>query len=89
MIARHAKPPVPLPLECFSHIHFNLVGPLPLDEGDVHALTVIDRTTPRAEAILLMDSKVETVTSVIIQKWIAWLRLPKIITSDRGVQLRS
>jgi hypothetical protein len=39
-------PPVPIPIpSCrFSHIHVDLVGPLPLSQGHTHILIIVDRT---------------------------------------------
>ena len=44
---------IPVPSRRFSHVHVDLVGPLPASEGFTHLFTVIDRTTRWAEAIPL------------------------------------
>jgi hypothetical protein len=45
--------PIPIPSRRFSHIHIDLVGPLPSSQGHTHILTVMDRTTRWAEAVPL------------------------------------
>ena len=65
MKARHMKPPIesiPVPKDGFEHIHVDLVGPFPPDQGFQHVLTIIDRTTRQPEAIPLKETKVETIT---------------------------
>jgi hypothetical protein len=36
---------IPVPIRCFSHIHVDLVGPLPRSSGYSYLFTLIDRTT--------------------------------------------
>ena len=91
-VGRHVKPPIttiPVPSERFEHIHVDLVGPLPADEGHTVILTIVDRTTRWPEAVPLRDAKAETVTAAIVSNWVARFGVPKVITSDRGVQFRS
>ena len=38
-------PSIPIPTRRFSHIHVDLVGPLPSSQGYLYLLTMIDRTT--------------------------------------------
>jgi hypothetical protein len=45
-IHTHISPPsqpIPIPSRRFSHIHIDLVGPLPPSQGHTHILTIIDR----------------------------------------------
>ena len=50
----HVKPlHIPVPGHRFSHMHVDLVGPLPASEGCTYLFTIIDCTTPWAEAVSL------------------------------------
>jgi hypothetical protein len=45
--------PIPIPGRRFSHIHLDLVGPLPASkEGHTHILTIIDRTTTLVPTVI-------------------------------------
>ena len=46
----------------FSHVHMDIVGPLPPScEGYTHLLTMIDRSTRWPEAVLLRETTTEAV----------------------------
>ncbi len=44
---------IAVPQHRFTHIHVDMVGPLPVSAGATHIFTVIDGTTPQPEAIPL------------------------------------
>ena len=45
--------PIPVPQQCFSHFHMDLVGPLPVfKEGFRYLFTIIDRSSSWLEASL-------------------------------------
>ncbi len=47
-IHKHVTPPataIPLPERRFSHVHVDIVGPLPPSQGNTHIFTMVDRTT--------------------------------------------
>ena len=52
-----------IPAARFSHVHVDIVGPLPLPsrEGYTHLLTMIDRSTRWPEAVLLRETTAEAV----------------------------
>ncbi len=50
----------------FSHVHLDLVGPLPLSNGQTFLLTCVDRFTRWAEAIPISYSKTETVVRAFL-----------------------
>ena len=89
---RHTKAPIgtfSTPDARFSHVHIDLVGPLPPSNGNTYLLTCIDRYTRWPEAIPLTDMSAETVAKAFIERWIAVFGAPDIITTDRGRQFES
>jgi hypothetical protein len=88
----HIKPPpqqIPIPHRRFSHIHIDIVGPLPSSQGHTHILTMIDRTTRWPEAAPLTSTTAADCASALITTWITRFGVPDTITSDRGTQFTS
>ena len=78
------------PSRRFSHLHVDLVGPLPASkDGFTHLFTIVDRTTRWPEAILLKNTTVADCVSALTSGWIAHFGVRSIITTDRGVQFTS
>ena len=91
-VHRHVRAPLvqrPVPLERFSSLHVDLVGPLPESEGFSYLFTVIDRTTRWLEAIPLRDITAASCASALIRHWICRFGVPSDITSDQGRQFTS
>jgi hypothetical protein len=74
---------IPVPARHFSHVHVDLVGPLPpSEEGHVYLLTVIDRSTRWVEAMPLKNMEAATCVENFVAGWVARFGVPASITSD-------
>nr|VZI47007.1 unnamed protein product [Spirometra erinaceieuropaei] len=90
-VQRHNKaPPVtfPSPDARFSHVHLDVVGPLPPSNGFTH-LTCVDRYARWAEAVLLPNVQAETIVKAFVSRWVAMFGAPSTVTTDRGAQFES
>ncbi len=91
-VHKHISPPptsIPIPSRRFSHIHVDLVSPLPSSQGQTHIFTIIDQTTRWVEAVPLSSSSARACADALCSTWISLLGVPHTITSDRGSQLIS
>ena len=91
-VQRHNRSPIgtfKTPDARFSHVHLDLVGPLPPSHGYSYLLTCIDRFTRWPEAIPLPDTTAENVVRTVLLNWVAKFGAPKTVTTDRGVQFES
>jgi transposase InsO family protein len=78
------------PAQRFSHLHVDLVGPLPRStDGYSHLLTILDRSTRWAEAIPLRSTTADCCATALVDGWVARFGIPQRITSDRGPQFVS
>ncbi|GBN92271.1 Transposon Ty3-G Gag-Pol polyprotein [Araneus ventricosus] len=78
-----------LPDARFTHIHIDIVGPLPPSEGQIYLLTIINRFSRWPEAIPIPDMRAKTIRRAIFDTWISRFGCPSVVTSDQGSQLRS
>jgi transposase InsO family protein len=88
----HAAPvqQMEVPRRRFSHIHVDLVGPLPVSQdGYSHLFTVVDRSTRWPEAIPLRTTSTKACVEALISGWVARFGVLGDITSYRGVQFSS
>ena len=91
-VHRHNKAPlqrIEKPSARFTHVHIDLVGPLPASKGHTHLLTVVDRFTRWPEAIPLSSTDTAAIGTAFAMHWIARFGVPTDITSDRGAQFTS
>ena len=90
-VNRHTKPQLgslPQPTRRFSHIHVDIVGPLPYSNGYKYLFTAIDRSTSWPEAIPMQDATATSCVSALLS-WISRFGIPEHITSDRGTPFTS
>ena len=84
---------LPPPTNRFSHIHIDLVGPLPTCEGKNMLLTIIDRWTSWPEAFPISSTgeaaSSQACAKLLVREWIPRYGVPDIVTSDRGSQFTS
>jgi transposase InsO family protein len=79
--------PIQVPSRRFSHLHVDLVGPLPTSKsGETHILTIVDISTRWVEAVPLSSTTADSCASALVNTWISRLGVPAQITSDRGPQ---
>jgi transposase InsO family protein len=82
--------PIHIPSRRFSHVHVDLVGPLPASEGGLlYLFTVIDRTTRWLEATPLKEASTASCISAFLSSWVAHFGVPETVTTDRGAQFSS
>ncbi len=76
---------IPVSARKFSHVHVDLVGPLPASsDGHVYLLTIIDRSTRWFEAVPLRNMEASTCVDAFIANWVARFGVPETVTTDRG-----
>ena len=73
----------------FSHVHIDLVGPLPPSQGCTHIFTAVDRFTRWPIAVPISNTSAEAIADVFLQHWISVFGVSSTVTSDRGSQFNS
>ncbi len=81
---------IPIPARRFTHVHVDIVGPLPASgEGFMYLLTMVDRTSCWMEAVPLKDISAASCVDAFLFHWVARFGVPEMLTSDRGTQFSS
>lgn len=78
-----------VPPDAFTHVHMDIVGPLPPSRGHSYLLTVIDRLSRWPKAFPMTKVTAEESARTFTLGWIACFGMPLDITSDRGCQFTS
>ncbi len=74
-----------MPSRRFSHMHVDLVGPLPTSaEGWSYIMTIMDMSTRWIEAAPVWDMATATCADTLIAAWVARFGVLAVIISDRG-----
>jgi hypothetical protein len=82
--------PIHVPGKRFSHVHVDLVGPLPVaEDGSTYLFTMVDRSTRWLEAVPLRNMEAKSCVEAFINTWVARYGVPEAVTSDRGRQFTS
>ena len=77
------------PDQRFTHIHLDIVGPLPPSKGFKYILTLKDRHTRFVQGIPLVTPTSEAIADAFMLHWTSIFGLPSICTSDHGPNLTS
>jgi len=79
--------PIEIPARSFSHVHVDIVGPLPASsKGHCYLLTMMDRSTRWPEVVPLVTISAQEVADTFVSEWVARYGVPETITTDRGTQ---
>ena len=91
-ITRHVKNTptvISAPDSRFSHVHIDIIGPMPESNGFKYCLTMIDRFSRWPEAIPLKEATADTIAKAFYSGWVARFGSPKIVTTDQGAQFEA
>ena len=86
-IQRHYRAPVhveaiPVPPRRFTHVHVDIVGPLPTSRGYTYLPTILDRTTRWPEAVPLQDITAASFARAFMTGWVARFGVPLTVVAS-------
>ena len=77
------------PNKRFSHIHVNIVGPLPVSHGYSYLLSIICRFTRHVELVPLRYVTATECAKAFLLHWVGRFDCPTQMTTNRGRQFTS
>lgn len=80
---------IQIPQDSFSHVHIDIIGPLPPSQGATHLLTTDDMTTKWPEDLPMSSITADECTRKFTLGWVAHFGIPQDITSDHRHQFMS
>ena len=81
---------IPIPTGWFSHIHMDLVGPLPESQGFAYLFTVVTgHPAGQRQKVPIKTVTTNNCASALFQGWVSRFGIPAIITLDSGPQFTS
>ena len=78
-----SAPQIPVLTRSFSHLHVDLVGPLPVSVGFNYLFTMVDRTTKWLEIIPLSLIFAASFAQALLSGWVSRFGVQSVLTSDR------
>jgi transposase InsO family protein len=82
--------PIPVPSRRFSHVHVDIVGPMPTSaHGHSYFFTVIDQSIRWIEAVPMKNQEALSCIDAFVSAWVSRFGAPDTITSDKGTQFMS
>ena len=76
--------PIPVTADRFSDILVDVVGPMPISEGQRYLLTIYDRTTRWITAVPMPEASAQSCVTAFTRGWIQDFGLPRSVKSDNG-----
>ena len=73
----------------FSHVHIDLVGPMPMCQDYQYLLMVVDHFSRWPTTVPIKDILASTVAKTILKEWVSTFGTPEFIMTDRGAQFQS
>ena len=78
-----SAPQIPVLTRSFSHLHADLVGPLPVSVGFNYLFTMVDCTTKCLEIIPLSLIFAASCAQALLSGWVSRFGVQLVLTSDR------
>ena len=88
---KHLPVDIPDAPSRFSHVHMDVIGPLPTISGHPYRylVTFIDRNTRWCEAQPVSSITAESIATAFVTAWFSRFGTPLYLTTDRGTQFES